>query len=241
MKKHIIMILLTVIFAVFMTSCPSPGGGGSQLNLWTWMSGSDVTDQAGSYGAIGVTDPANMPCARCDSIGWVDADGNLWLFGGIVGGSARHNDLWKYDGANWTWISGSDDVNTKGTYGTKGVAHADNVPGCRSGSISWIDSASRFWLFGGYGRAAAGVKSSLNDLWKFDGSNWTWVSGSDVIDQSGAYGSQGSAAAANIPGARELPIAWIESGNTLWLFGGGGFDSAAAEGDLNDLWKVRVH
>ncbi|MBN1799143.1 MAG: hypothetical protein JW822_11230 [Spirochaetales bacterium] len=238
MKKHVIMIVLAMMSTLFIVSCPSPGGGGgSQLNLWTWVSGSDVVDQTGSYGDIGVTDPTNMPCARCDSIGWIDADGNLWLFGGIVGGSARHNDLWKYDGANWTWISGSDDVNINGTYGTKGVAHVDNVPGCRSGSISWIDADGNFWLFGGAGYAANLTFGFMNDLWRFDGATWTWISGSNAVNQSGSYGTKGTPDAANIPGARYGGISWIDTDDNLWLLGGMGYDKDGTGGQLNDLWR----
>jgi hypothetical protein len=47
------------------------------------------------------------------------------------------------------------------------------------------------WLFGGYGYDAKGGGGQLglvdiggdgylSDLWKFDGNNWTWVSGSNT-------------------------------------------------------------
>ena len=52
---------------------------------------------------------------------------------------------------NWTWISGANTINAQGVYGTKGVPAAGNVPGARSGSVSWIDGAGNLWLFGGYG------------------------------------------------------------------------------------------
>ena len=65
------------------------------------------------------------------------------------------NDLWKFDGTNWIWISGSDTV-VYGVYGTKGVGSPSNIPGGRQGSISWIDSNNNLWLFGGFGFDAFG-------------------------------------------------------------------------------------
>jgi len=65
---------------------------------WTWMSGSNIAGQAGTYGSLGVTDVANVPGARTDPVGWIEGN-DLWLFGGekFVGGGVwqYHNDLWK--------------------------------------------------------------------------------------------------------------------------------------------------
>ena len=55
--------------------------------------------------------------------------------------------------------------------------------------------------------------------------SWTWISGSNSIDQIGIYGTLGIANISNIPGAREVSISWIDSNNNLWLFGGYGFSS----------------
>ncbi len=49
---------------------------------------------------------------------------------------------------------------------------------------------------------------------------WTWMSGSDIIDQSGTYGTKGTPAAANIPGARSASISWVDTDGDFWLFGG---------------------
>ena len=88
---------------------------------------------------------ANVPGARIDSVTWTDSDGNFWLFGGQGKSSTSSgylNDLWRYDPfANmWTWMSGSITAGQIGTYGTKGVPDAANVPGARDGSVTWVDS-----------------------------------------------------------------------------------------------------
>jgi hypothetical protein len=169
-------------------------------------------------------------------VSWIDSSGNLWLFGGqgfdSKGNEDVLNDLWKFDGANWTWVSGSNTVDQGGSYGTEGVAAAGNVPGARWGSVSWIDKSGNLWLFGG-----SDSENDLNDLWKFDGTNWTWISGSNGYNQTGSYGTEGVAAAGNVPEARDSSVSWLDSSGNLWLFGGDGYDSQGNWGLLNDLWK----
>ncbi len=209
---------------------------------WTWISGSDVINQPGVYGTKGVADPANIPGARAQAASWIDSSGNLWLFGGTgwdsAGDQGSLNDLWKFDGTSWTWISGSDvTTDQPGVYGIKGVAAPANVPGTRHSASSWIDLSGNLWLFGGYGRDSAGFSGELNDLWKFDGTSWTWISGSNVVGQPGVYGTKGVSDPTNVPGARYLSASWVDSSGNFWLFGGSGYDSAGDQGKLNDLWK----
>ena len=85
------------------------------------------------------------------------------------------------------------------------------------------------------------IIDDINALWKFDTVSglWTWVSGSSLPNQSGSYGTPGVTAPANVPGARQRSISWIDNSNTLWLFGGSGRDSAGAAGYLNDLWRYQ--
>jgi len=203
---------------------------------WTWVSGSDAKKQKGIYGTIGITSPSNIPGARDTSTSWIDSNGNLWLFGGwgydSAGNEGDLNDLWKFDGTNWTWISGSDTKYHEGVYGTKGIVSQSNVPGTRYASISWIDTNDNFWLFGGYG-----YWGFYGDLWKFDGANWTWVSGYNSGNQPGVYGTKGEASTSNLPGGRSYAVSWIDSNGYFWLFGGWGYDSVGNLGVLNDLWK----
>jgi hypothetical protein len=206
---------------------------------WTWVSGSSSASQVGSYGVQGVPAPSNVPGARQQSGSWTDASGDLLLFGGHGYGAAsvgRLNDLWRFDGANWTWISGSSSIDQAGSYGTQGVPAPGNVPGARNIVASWIDTGDNLWLFGGSGYDGAGSYGYLNDLWRFDGAEWTWVSGSSSEDQVGVYGVQGVTAPANVPGARQQTASWIDASGNLWLFGGEGY-GAVSLGKLNDLWR----
>ncbi len=68
----------------------------------------------------------------------------------------RFNDLWKFDGTYWTWISGSNVANRPGNYGIQGIVSSSNIPGARYGAVSWIDSSNNLWLFSGLGYPANG-------------------------------------------------------------------------------------
>ena len=212
---------------------------------WTWVSGSNTTDQAGVYGTQGTASPSTVPGAREFAASWIDPQGKFWLFGGwgldSAGTRGFLNDLWKYDQTTleWTWVSGSIAVGQSGVYGTQGIADSSNLPGGRYGAAFWIDSSGKFWLFGGWCLDSAGTQGDLNDLWKYDPTTleWTWVSGSNTMGQAGIYGTRGTAAPSNVPGGRDTPLSWIDSSGKLWLFGGGGYDSTGTVGHLNDLWK----
>ncbi len=208
---------------------------------WTWISGSKIINQPGTYGTLNTAAAANIPGARSNAVGWIDSSGDFWLFGGEGNDSAGSNghlsDLWRWDGANWTWVSGSNLRNITGTYGTKGIANNANAPGGRASAAGWIDASSNLWLFGGWGYDSTGAPNYLNDLWRWDGSDWTWISGSDTINETGNYGTQQTAANTNIPGSRNSPVAWKATNGDFWLFGGIGKDSLGATGNMNDLWR----
>lgn len=209
---------------------------------WTWMGGSNVGLQNSSYGILGVADSNNTPGGRAGTVTWKDASGSIWVFGGLgydesnpVNGEL--NDLWRYSAGEWTWMGGPTVKNQPGTYGTQGTGGASNIPGARWGASGWADASGNFWVFGGYGYDSNGAASVLNDLWKYNSGQWTWVSGSKIVNQPGVYGTQGTPAANNIPGARWFGVTWTDSSGNVWLFGGDGFDSKGQPGMLNDLWK----
>lgn len=231
-------------------------------SIWTWMGGAQSLCNiggsyacAGVYGTQGIPAPANAPGSRTDAASWTDSCGNLWLFGGggrdSTGTGGILNDLWMYDPATnmWTWMSGANIVDQNGTYGTLGQADPGNIPGSRTSPVSWVDSSGNLWLFGGEGsdwddilcEDTAGP-CDLNDLWKYDpaSSTWTWMGGSNVVEQQGIYGTEGTPAPGNVPGGRDSAVNWTDAAGNFWLFGGSGYDSRTNPqvfGDLNDLWK----
>jgi hypothetical protein len=201
-------------------------GGGSSLN--------------GLYTGVNA-----YPGSRWGATARLDASGNVWMFGGFGFDATSSspgllNDLWEFNTTShlWTFVSGSSTANQSGVYGTLGQAAPGNVPGGRQASSSWIDSAGNFWMFGGYDTDASGHQNDLNDLWEFSGGQWTWVSGSNSVNQLGVYGTQGVAAATNVPGARYSSAAFTDRSGNFWLFGGFGYD-ATGNGALSDLWEFK--
>jgi len=52
-------------------------------STWTWMSGSNSTNQPGVYGEKGNPNASNVPGARYEVVGWYDSlRQELWFFGG---------------------------------------------------------------------------------------------------------------------------------------------------------------
>ena len=126
-----------------------------------------------------------------------------------------------------------------GVYGTLGTAAAGNVPGGRYSATASTDNKGNFWLFGGYGYAAAGACCYLNDLWEFNPSTkeWTWISGGSEGEQRGVYGVLETASAGSVPGSRYYAGSWIDSSGRFWVLGGYGFDANETSGYLDDLWE----
>lgn len=215
-------------------------------NLWTWMGGSKTTNALGVYGSLGTGDSTTIPGARDSAATWTDANGRLWLFGGngydSAGSQNKLNDLWQYDPTTklWTWIGGSNTVNATGVYGTLGTAANTNIPGARIGTAAWTDATTGLlWLFGGRGWDSASGLGQLNDLWQYDvgTGQWTWVSGSDIVNALGVYGTLGTGDSTTTPGARSYTAAWTDASGHLWLFGGFGYGTTTSLSYLNDLWQ----
>ena len=111
-------------------------------------------------------------------------------------------------------------------------------PNPRNSAATWKDASGNFYLFGGqvYLGGTVGVQ---NDLWQYSPTTnqWTMIGGSTSLNAQGTYGTAGTAAASNQPGARQQPVTWTDNTGNFWMLGGTGLDSAGANGQLNDLWK----
>lgn len=210
-------------------------------NMWTWVQGPNTLGNAPVWGTKGVAAPANTPGQRGMGVAtWVDAQDNLWLFGGNSIGSGGGTikgwmaDLWKYDPVTnmWTWMSGPSQMNQAGVYGTQGVTSPANFPtGRYECNATWVDAAGNFWLFGG-----GSQMGTMNDLWKYNPTTnqWTWMKGSQAAGNAGTYGTKGVAAAANNPPARWAYCRWKDNNGNFWLFGG---THSSNTQSMNDLWK----
>jgi Galactose oxidase, central domain len=160
---------------------------------WVFVSGNKTINQNGSYGTQGTASATNLPGGRQEAVGWADASGNLWLFGGegedsVGTADGILNDLWVFNPGSkqWTWVTGSSTANQTGVYGlqpfvgppsTAGAAGTVGLstgatgtsPGSRWGASGWVDLGGNFWLLGGWGldSTATNGNGALNDLWVY--------------------------------------------------------------------------
>ena len=228
-------------------------------NEWVWMGGSSTIPAPrtnwpagipGTYGNLGVPDPANQPGSRGGGTGWSDSSGNFWLYGGgglnDQGVLGSLTDVWDYNPATqeWTWMGGTNllpmDANgwTDGRadgcqvaqYGPIGQPDAWSTPGCGA-LATWADSKGNLWVFGGGG----------DGLWEYSTSSlmWTLWNGQSMVAWPGIYGTEGVPASGNIPGYRSGSSEWSDSSGDLWLFGGIAVDANNVQGFLNDLWEYQ--
>ncbi|MEO8583222.1 MAG: kelch repeat-containing protein [Flavitalea sp.] len=213
---------------------------------WVWISGDKSANVNGIYGTQGIAAPGNKPGSRIGAASWTDTQGNLWLFGGRGNGEGflpgPLNDLWKYNPSTrqWAWMGGDKNPNARGNYGDKGVSSAGNQPGARQNAVCWTDNKGNFWLFGGAGGALQLTNAGLlNDLWMYSPSTsqWTWVSGTNKVNEKGKYGKRNEASDNNYPGGRSMATGFNDHDGNLWLFGGSGYSSKSQSSDLNDVWK----
>ena len=209
---------------------------------WTWMGGSQDDDSPGRFETRGIASTTALPPARSGMSSWVDAAGNLWIFGGVGSGAVYWSDLWKFTPATrqWTWVAGPRQPDQPGTHGTLGLASEGNAPGGRSAAFAWRDNQGRLCLYGGGGRDANGAIGLLSDLWCFDTatSRWTWLAGSSLVNAPPVFGERGTEAPGNTPGGRLSPAVWLDDKGRPWLYGGSAFGAQGQAGFMADLWRL---
>lgn len=216
---------------------------------WTWMGGSHFASSP-LTGKLLHGDPADgyFAPSTYDSHAWTNADGNFWMFGGAQPGSpdSVNNDTWTFNAANnkWAYNNTVSNPSTYANYGARGDWSSTNYPGIRANGAHWTDHDGNFWMFGGKGRTASNPPISqmigqLNDLWEFKPTlnEWAWIGGGTGYNQGGNYGTLGTAAATNLPGARVDTANFVDHNGNLWLFSGFMRDANGNFGFLNDLWQ----
>ena len=208
-------------------------------NEWTWMKGSSDPPYASNYGTQGISTSTNLPAATGETTcSWTDNNNNLWFFGGDIN-SYFKDDLWKYDISTneWTWMRGSSLPNQLPVYGTKGIPNPANTPGGRWTYSKWKDNTGNLWLFGGarYDSLSFSSYGLSNDVWKYEitTNNWTWMYGSNVLNDTG------SSATKCLPSANYLPSGRYEN-RACWTDDCGNLFTFAGVGGGNDLWHLNI-
>lgn len=214
-------------------------------NQWTWIWGADTVNKSPVYGTMGVAANTNDPGSRAEcKSGWVDDNNNLWMYGGQDGATAQtvvnvRSDVWKYDiAANiWTWMKGPNTLNSGPIWGVKKVEDPANNPAARLSFTKWKGKDNNFYVFAG-GNSA----SSRNDLWRFNPftNNWTYMSGSKVVNNLGTYNGQCLPDTSTYPQARieNQTVATSTCTEVFWSFGG--FKTLTNTESFNDLWLYNL-
>jgi hypothetical protein len=118
--------------------------------MWTWIGGSNTTNDFGYDGGREVEDPLNRPQSRQAAGACLDRHNQLWLFGGRTHIYASA-ELWTYRNSSWLWISGSKG-NQQGIYPPKGIPASYALPESRIHCQMACDpNSDTLWIFGGFG------------------------------------------------------------------------------------------
>jgi gliding motility-associated-like protein len=231
--EHMRLFLIAIIFFCFNIN----NSKGQNFGTWTWMKGSNTAGALPVLGTQGVPDPANTPGPMFLPVGFTDLQGRFWVYGGSVFGVQQPFQMWMFDPAtnNWTRMSGANFPGAPAVYGTQGVSSPSNFPGPRQGACGWTDLNGNPWLFGNLYNGG-----TLNDLWKYDinTNEWTWVKGSNVLNDPGSYGIQGVPAMSNCPPARGHCSSWTDNNGDLWLFGG--IRPNGNSSFYEDVWRYNI-
>lgn len=233
--------------------CDEIGTKGELNDLWlfnekystfTWLSGEKNVGAQGNYVSYSF-DQRNSIGARQKSHSF-QTKNELCIFGGKGIGASGNGQLgdmfcFSINSLNWRFVGGSN--KTEGTNFYQGI----DFPGQRYSGSYWnhdIINTDKtfFYLFGGY--AMIGFMGYyLNDFWKFDTLQNTWLKigiPNDIIP--GFSGISKSYipifSKNNYPGGRSNSITWIY-GDSLFIFGGDGV-GVNGNGLLNDIWEYNT-
>lgn len=144
---------------------------------------------------------------------------------------------------SFMWVGGSNKVDESGVYSkTQGAVTAGATPGDRIGFNMSRDLKGNIWVFGGNHAVVNPTIATgyYNDLWVYSNGAWTWIKGSNVMNADGVYGTKGTSAAANTPGARGNAFDWTDESGNFWVFGGiisKKVGTSTVQAVYNDLWK----
>lgn len=200
-----------------------------KTKMWVWLSGSKPPVKK-DLAQNRINAPWE-PIFRAYSSQWVDAKGNLYLYGGAGIGElganyvTYYNDLWRYDPkvSRWTCISG--DKNKGRNIIAIEKLPQRGFPEARYGASYWVGEDGTFYLSGGGIRAG----EYYTDTWSFDPETGKWKELSEKKTEK-------TAAGVKFPSGRLGASHWVDKDGSFILFGGEGL----VDGELkyyNDFWR----
>jgi N-acetylneuraminic acid mutarotase len=209
---------------------------------WRWLSGSDTASQGGVYKNMGSFDSDARPGGRnLHTIHYYE--NNLLVIAGIGYDNdtslGRLNDIWEYSFMldQWKWLFGDELKNKLGIYGTIFEYNSTNKPGSRY-SHSTLIKNNTLYLMGGWAYDSISLKLYQNDIWQysFELGQWRWISGNDVGNQPGVYGTKGTYSFDNVIGGRQGQRMTLYNDN-IYIYFGRALDINNDGERSNDLWE----
>ena len=203
--------------------------------IWTWMSGSQNTNDSGSYVSKGMPSVNNCPAGRVTNCFWKDNSGNFWLSGGGEDfGNVVLQDIWSFNPQTlqWTWVKGLQGKDTS-TYGIECSPDSSDKEGALyENRANWKICDNALVTYGGYTIPYLGK----NDMWAYQSNTNEWVK-VNSWPLLGNYGVTDTPALI-APPYRTGSVGFKDRNNNLWMFGGGIWTNYGnGTGFLNDLWK----
>ncbi|HYV94307.1 MAG TPA: kelch repeat-containing protein [Chitinophagales bacterium] len=208
------------------------------VNKWTWMSGTNLTNNFGVQDSFCVAGTNLVGPSRFENrCCWVDDCFNFWEFGGARSNQhdSAFNDLWhfNYQDLQWTMIHGSVSINQDGNYGIQGVANINNEPPSRSGSNAWVDDGGNLWMFGG----TKIIGDYFNDMWKYVIDPACPLTISCAVTNASPFSSSDTLICEKFcisffDSSQNNPTAW------QWLFEGGTPSSSTDENPVSICYQV---
>eukprot|EP01122_Echinamoeba_exundans_P007864 TRINITY_DN2504_c0_g1_i1.p1 TRINITY_DN2504_c0_g1~~TRINITY_DN2504_c0_g1_i1.p1 ORF type:complete len:603 (+),score=76.23 TRINITY_DN2504_c0_g1_i1:1137-2945(+) len=207
---------------------------------WTWYGGSGSSSgTARSPGSQGVAASSNTPGARVGCVAWIDpTSGMFWVYGGSY--ISYYSDLWMFNPSTgyWTWVSGTTNTDTVGTYGSINTPSTGNHPGSRASAAAWYDGGN-LYIFGGTFLIRTSGGQEVNNVMRYSiaANTWTWIAGTTVNRGAGSVGAKGAFSTSYYPSARAAGASGYDRANRqFWIYGGYTTTSAA----MSDVWCFRL-
>jgi N-acetylneuraminic acid mutarotase len=191
-------------------------GGAYAVTVATQPTGETCTVSAGS---------GNMPAASITSVDIVCSD-QAYTLGGTVSGLTASG-LVLTDGTDWLSVATNASLFSMPT----GVAFMSPF----TVTVAAQPAGLNCTVTGASGTMPAANVSSVQVTCA--ARDWVWKGGATTMNARGIYGTKGSPAAGNVPGARLGAMTWTGNATQRWLFGGVGVDGNGNTSDLSDLWS----
>ena len=223
-------------------------------NNWRWIKGSQVLNQHGVYGTLGIPDINNQPGAR-KFPQYCQFNNKLYLFGGYgygeTGGKGLLNDLWEFDPQTnmWTWLKGSKLINQLAYIGPLEVFGNNYQPSGRMQGSGWALGNKLYFTLGKglRGQGSFNAAESLLETWAFDlgTNNWAVLRSKTPVgpmspNDYGVYGTMGIPNPNNFPGGRMAQTCAVVNGNA-YLYGGYGEGAGQGlGGNRSDFWNFNT-